>query len=245
MCLLSCKQTEYSYPHDRKVANETGMPNDSLEFYFSMFEPFDSSQYRFVKDTSWQEYVSTNLYALKEPILYNDYLGKEQYRFLWLRSFDLPMVFTIANDNGKITLTTKKLDRQPRFYDLRYVDMPNMDSTYSAQGYQLTTEIDTLKSGKTEIVTVVKGDRKANIFYNSTKTVTKQSWYNFKKLLDEAKFWNLKPYDWAGDTDGAAWVIEAHTKQAYKYIVRQSPSGKIRKIGEMLIVLSGLEEEIY
>jgi hypothetical protein len=94
-------------------------------------------------------------------------------------------------------------------------------------------------------VTTVKGDRRADIIYNSTKTLTKQNWYSFKKLLDEAKFWNLKPYDWAGDTDGAMWVIEAHTNRAYKYIVRQSPSGKIRKIGEMLIKLSGQDEEIY
>lgn len=245
MCFLSCKHSAYPYPQARKVANEKGKVNDSLQFYFSTFEPFDSSQYQFVKDTFWQQYLSANLYALKEPVLYNDYLGKDQYRFLWLRSFHLPMAFTIANDNEKITLTTKKLDRQPRFYDQRYVDMPDMDSTYIAQGYQLTKEVDTLKSGKTEVVTTVKGDRRADIIYNSTKTLTKQNWYSFKKLLDEAKFWNLKPYDWAGDTDGAMWVIEAHTNRAYKYIVRQSPSGKIRKIGEMLIKLSGQDEEIY
>jgi hypothetical protein len=203
MCLLSCKHVAYPYPQDRKVANGKGMLNDSLQFYFSTFEPFDSSQYRFVKDTFWQQYLSANLYAFKEPVLYNDYLGKEQYRFLWLRTFHLPMVFTIANDNGKIILTTKKLDRQPLFYDERYVDMPDRDSTYMAQGYQLTKELDTLQDGKTEIVTVVKGDRKANIVYNSTKTLTKEKWYNFKKRLDEAKFWNLTPYDWAGDTDGS------------------------------------------
>ena len=245
VCILSCGRKTYNYPQNRTVANEKGMLSDSLGFYFSTFEPSDSSQNEFVRDTFWQKYLSTNLYAFKEPVLYNDYLGKEQYRFLWLRSFHLPMVFTIVNANGDITLTTKKLDRQPLFQDERYVDMPDIDSNYIAQGYQLTKEIDTVEKGRTELVTVIKADRKANIIYDSTKTLIKEDWSHFLKLLSEAKFWNLKPYDWAGHTYGAMWVIEAHTKEGYKYLVRQSPSGKIRQMGELLITLSGLKEEIY
>jgi hypothetical protein len=245
VCFLSCDQTTYNYQQNRKVANEKGMLNDSLGFYFSTFEPIDSSQYEFVRDTFWQKYLSTNLYAFKEPVLYNDYLGMEQYRFLWLRSFHLPMIFTIANAKGDITLTTKKLDRQPLFQDKLYVDMPDRDSYYIAQGYQLIKKIDTVEKGKTEIVTTVKADRKANIIYDSTKTLTKEDWSYFLKLLNEAKFWNLKPYEWAGNNDGAVWTIEANTRKGYKYLVRQSPSGKIRKMGELLITLSGLKEEIY
>jgi hypothetical protein len=155
------------------------------------------------------------------------------------------MVFTITNDNGKITLTTKKLDRRPRFRNLSYVNIPDWDSTYSAMGYQLIKEVDTLENGKKEVVTVVKGDRKANIIYDSTKVLSAKDWKHFEKLLNEANFWNVIPFDWAGDTDGAAWVIEANTKKRYKYIVRQSPGGRLGEAGKLLIELSGLKEEIY
>ncbi|MDQ3681850.1 MAG: hypothetical protein M3352_02105 [Bacteroidota bacterium] len=245
VCFIACKQTSYHYPQNREVSNEKGILNDSLGLYFSTFEPFDSSQLEFVNDTFWQNYFSANLYAFKEPILYNDYLGGEIYRFLWLRSFHLPMVFTLANDNEKITFTTKKLDRQPLFEDQRYVDIPEWDSNYIAQGYQPINEINTLKNRKPGIVTVVKADLKAKLIYDSTKILTQKDWNRFKKILRDAKFWSLTPYDWAGNTDGAAWIIEANTKNRYKYIVRQSPTGKLREIGQLMLELSGLKEEMY
>lgn len=244
-CLIACKQASYDYPRNRQIANEKGILNDSLGFYFTAIEPLDSSQVEFVKNSTWQNNFSVHLYAFKEPILYNDYLGKERYRFLWLRSFHSPMVFIIANDNGNITLTTKKLDRRPRYRDDRYVNLPYWDSTYSAMGYQLIKEVDTLEDGKSEIVTVIKGDRKANIIYNSTKLLSTKDWRRFEKLLNEANFWNEIPFDWAAEMDGATWVIEANTKKRYKYIVRQSPGGKLREAGKFLIELSGLNEEIY
>lgn len=189
--------------------------------------------------------MSTNLYALKEPILYNDYLGKEQYRFLWLRSFHLPMVFTIANDNEKITLHTKKLDRQPMFEDYSYApDNPSEDSSYVRQGYKVIKQLDS-SEGKPEWITVIKADRRANITYDSTKNLTISDWNRFETLLSNANFWNIKPYDWAGHTDGATWIIEAHSQNRYRYIVRQSPEGDIHEIGKFLIDLSGVKEEIY
>ena len=242
---VSCTQISYHYPKDRNVANEKGMLIDSLGFYFSKFEPFDSSQTEFVRDSFWQNYLSTNLYALKEPVLYNDYLGKVQYRFLWLRSFHLPMVFTIVNDNEKIILTTKKLDRQPLFEDYLYSpDDPSEDSSYARRGYKIMKQLDS-SEGKPEWITVIKADRRANIVYDSTKNLAIADWDHFGTLLKKANFWNIKPYDWAGHTDGAMWIIEAHFPDRYRYIVRQSPSGNIQEIGKFLIDMSGLHEEIY
>jgi hypothetical protein len=245
VCFMACKQTTYHYPQNRELANDKGMLHDSLNYYFSTFEPFDSSQFEFVKDAFWQNYFSATLYAFKEPILYNDHLGRELYRLLWLRSFHSPMVFTIANANGKVTLTTKKLDRHPLIRNEHYVDIPEWDSNYITQGYQLIKEIDTLENGKTEVITIVKADRKANIIYDSTRILTQNDWYKFKEILSEAKFWNLAAYEWEGIADGSAWVIEANTTNRYKYIVRQSPAGKLRKVGKLLVDLSGLNEEIY
>jgi len=243
---VSCNQSDYNYPRIPEIANENGLPKDSLAFYYSTFEPVDTTQIEFARDTFWQTYFSTNLYAFKEPILFNNYLGHDIYRFLWLRSFHLPIVFSLADSNGVITLTTKKLDRQPLYRDYAYSpDDPKQDSIYREQGYKLIKQIDTLENGKTDNYTIVKADRRGYIIYDSTITLTATDWSRFKKLLEETKFWSLAPYYWAGHTDGAAWIIEAHTKKKYKYIVRQSPDGKLRELGELLVELSGLKEEIY
>lgn len=244
---VSCNQSDDNYPRIPEITNENGLPKDSLAFYYSTIEPVDTTQIEFVRDTFWQTYLSTNLYAFKEPILFNNYLGHDIYRFLWLRSFHLPMVFSLADSNGVITLTTKKLDRQPLYRDKAYSpgDEPELDSIYRKQGYKLINQIDTLENGKTDHYTVVKADRRGYIIYDSTITLTETNWSRFKKLLEEAKYWSSTPYYWTGHTDGADWIIEAHTKKKYKYIVRQSPDGKLREMGELLVELSGLKEEIY
>jgi hypothetical protein len=239
---LSCKQNNYKYPQDRTIADEHGVLKDSLGFYFSIYEPFDSSQNKVVGDTSWQQSLSATLAAFGEPVLFNDYLGKEQYRFLWARSFDVPMVLTIAKANGEITLTTKKLNVYPLPMYV-YIDSADWSAEYVERGYQLMRKTFTYSDGETEELTVAKKPR-AEITYESTKTLTKEDWQHFTKLLADAEFWNLKAYYWAGYADGDLWLIEANTKKGYKFLIRQSPSGKIRKIGKLLIKLSGLKERM-
>lgn len=244
--LVACNHTEYSYPRIPKIQTENGLPKDSLAFYYSTFEPLDSTQIEFVRDTFMQTYFSANLYAFKEPILFNNYLGRDIYRFLWLPSFNLPMVFSLSDSNGIITLRTKKLDRQPLFRDYRYAPAdPKEDSMFIKRGYPITKEIDTFENGMIDTTTVVKADRKGYIIYDSAIILTKTDWSRFKKLFEETKFWSLTPYSWSGNTDGAAWIIEAHTKKKYRFIVRQSPGGKIRELGELLVELSRLKEKLY
>jgi hypothetical protein len=243
--LFSCKQATPHYPEKRGLTDAKGFPNDSLAFYFSPIQPIDSGQLQFIKDSFWQNYFSATLYAFKEPVLYNAYLGKEQYRFLWLRSFHLPIVFTISNDHSNIMLTVKQLDRRPRFSE-RYSDMaPDEEAASRAIGYQIIKDTVTLQNGKVEVFTKVKADRRADIIYDSTKTLSQEDWNHFKELLDNANFWTLLPWQWGGAADGAVWMFEANTKQGYKYVGRQSPGGKIKDIGVFLINLSGLKEEIY
>jgi hypothetical protein len=243
---VSCNYADNNYPRITEIQNENGLPKDSLAFYFSTFEPVDSTQIEFVKDTFWQTYLSTNLYAFKEPILFNNYLGHDIYRFLWLRSFHLPMIFSLSDSKGIVTLRTKKLDRQPLYKDYGYSpDDPAKDSMYMKLGYKIRKEIDTLDNGKTDAFTVVKADRIGYIIHDSTINLSETDWSRIKKLLEEIKFWSLTPYYWAGHTDGATWIIEAHTKNKYRYIVRQSPNGKLRELGELFVELSGLKEEIY
>ncbi len=244
ICFISCKQSTYHYPNNRQISDENGLPKDSLASYFSTFEPFDSTQNEFLKASFLQDYFTTVLYAFKEPILYNDYLGKERYRFLWIPSFQTPMVFTLFNDAGIISLNTKKLDRQPRTKDLRYPENPDWDSDYSVTGHELIKEVDTLENGKTEIMTRIKG-RFAKIIYDSTRIFSKAEWEQFERLLTKAYFWNVSAYEPSGAADGAFWILEANTRMRYKYIEREMPNDNIMDIGRFLVELSGLKIKLY
>lgn len=244
ICSISCKQSTFKYQKNRQVSDENGLPKDSLGFYFSTFEPIDSSQYKFLNDSFRQNYFTTMLYAFKEPILYNDYLGKDRYRFLWLPSFHKPMVFTILNDGGKISLNTKKLDRQPLTEDLRYPENHERDNDYSLIGHELIKEVDTLENGKTEIVTRIKG-RFANIIYDSTRILSKGEWEHFEELLTKANFWTVSAFEPSGAADGAFWILEANTRKRYKYIEREMPNDNIMDIGRFLVDLSGLKIKLY
>lgn len=244
VCFISCKHSTFQYPKNRQVSDKNGLPKDSLGFYFSTFEPIDSSQYKFLKDSFRQDYFTTVLYAFKEPILYNDYLGKERYRFLWLPSFQTPMVFTFLNDAGIISLNTKKLDRQPRTEDLRYPENPDRESDYSLTGHELIKEVDTIENGKTEIMTRIKG-RFAKIIYDSTRILSKAEWEHFEGLLTKANFWTVSTYKPSGAADGAFWILEANTRKRYKYIEREMPNDNIMNIGRFLADLSGLKLKLY
>jgi hypothetical protein len=101
----------------------------------------------------------------KEPILSKDYVGYTIYRFLWLRSFHQPVVFTLHNQDGQIWLITKMLDRQPRCYDDRIGGISEEDKAeYIKKGYL----VDKKESGLMARI----ADRKANITYNNNIAVS-------------------------------------------------------------------------
>jgi hypothetical protein len=58
-----------------------------------------------------EHWYSTNLATMKEPSLYEQRTDKnvEQYRFLWLRTFDKPIAVRIQKDNAGVTLRVIRL----------------------------------------------------------------------------------------------------------------------------------------
>jgi hypothetical protein len=108
---LSCNKQfdeQKNYPQDTTVSNPQGVPKDSMTFYFPSIIKTDS---QFVKnDIKYPKWRSTLLYHFKEPILFNYFLGHEVYRFLWLRSFNTPMVFSLNKEGNNVWLIVKKLD---------------------------------------------------------------------------------------------------------------------------------------
>ncbi len=97
----NCKKTE---------SNDLVFPKNDTESYFDFREKFSLQINENEISEFENEWYSSMLYSLKEPIL-KDYKGeKEIYRFTWLRTFHHPVSITVINDNNKVTITTKVLD---------------------------------------------------------------------------------------------------------------------------------------
>ena len=210
------------------------LPKDSLAFYF----PVPSFSDRPSADSFVQNWYSSALYSFKEPLLSQNYVGYNIYRFLWLRSFHRPVVFTLHNNKGHVWLNTKMLDRQPRFHVDRIGGISNEQrGKYIEEGYFVDK--------KEPDLLIRKPDRKANIIYNNNTSLSEQEWDQFEELLIKVNFWKLPIDIDDGSNDGAQWIIEAHLKNKYHFVDYHSPDGDYKELGIFLIKLSKLKEEIY
>jgi hypothetical protein len=192
-------------------------------------------------DTFLLNWFSSALYAAEEPILHNYYLGHDIYRFLWLRSFHRPVVFSLHKNGDQVWMTTKMLDKQPNFMEMVYVhhDHPEIDTDGNIE----LAELD--QPNGLVIDSISTADRKATIVLNETKQLSKREWEEFEQLLIDCSYWSLEPHVERMGLDGSEWTLEAHLKNRYWLVNRWSPEGDIRRAGEYLIVKSGLKEDIY
>jgi hypothetical protein len=243
--LVSCFRTKPekdNYPKNQSISDNQGKPKDSLTFYFPASIQLDTNIVTTEIDTFMLNWFSSALYAAKEPILYNYYLGHDIYRFLWLRSFNRPVIISLHKDRTKVWLTTKQLNKEPEFLDeYTPVDFVPPKLLPNEEGY--TTEVVKTKKHKRELIK--KADRKANITFNQTISLTKKEWTEFETLLNSCSFWTSKPcIDFSG-CDGSRWIIEGQLNNKYWFINRWSPRDNFRNAGEYLIKKSGLNEKIY
>jgi hypothetical protein len=234
--LASCNtSTKPSQGNTMPLADTLDLPKDSLAFYFPLNSLSDEAHV----DSFVQNWYSSALYSFREPLLSKDFVGHNIYRFLWLRSFHRPVVFTFHKKDGQVWLNTKMLDRQPSFRDERIGGVPKeRQEEYFKDGYVVD---------KNEPDLLVRiADRKANIVYNNNIALSDKEWNEFEELLAKANFWKLPTNIDDGSTDGASWVIEAHLKNKYHVVDYHSPyNNEFEKAGLFIIKLSGLKEEVY
>ena len=237
-CNKISEKTYNYYPEDSSISTIDGIPNDSLLFYFPDLIKKDSVNIEAGLDTFMLNWYSSALYCAKESILYNYYLGHDVYRFLWLRSFHRPVIFSLHKEKNKVWLTTKILDRQPQFLDETYVHFspPIIDGE----------EADYETLDREQVVdSIVKADRKANLILSQAKQLSAKEWEEFEFLLNTCSFWDMKPYEENHGLDGSEWIIEGHLKNKYWFVCRWSPKDGIKTVGIYLIEKSGIKEEIY
>ena len=240
---LCCINKDYS--NERDEADTKGIPSDSLQSYFSTYEPFDSSQIVLLKDSFLIDYVSSSLYAFREPVWHNNNFDKDQYRLLWLPSLEpYPVIFILSKEKDVVSITTKTLDRHPLTQDVRYKHGHQWDQDYLAQGHELIIENDTLADGQIRKMTLVKG-RFAKIKSNQKRLLTNRDWQYFNKLIGEADFMNMQTFVEHDSMDQDFCSIEANTKQGYKLVFRNRPEPKLIKICEFLANKSGMNISFY
>jgi len=236
LLISGCKKAEkpeYIYPNDPKISDASGVPIDSLTYYFpSVIKTKDTIVTTGISP-SQQNWYASDLYAAKEPILFNYYTGNDLYRFTWIRSFHLPVIISIQRDKNKVWMITKELDRHPQFTKITYSHTNLLDVVKHNIS---TTDI---------IDSIVGPNRFAEFKINKKKELALKDWYEFESLLDRCKFRKMLPVDSEPGCDGAEWIIEGHLSDRYWFVNRWSPRGNFRACGEYLIKLSGLKEEIY
>ena len=237
-CNIKKKPAEFN---TKLFADTLSLPKDSLGFYYPAKIFSDKPSL----DSFVQNWYSSALYSFKEPLLSQNYIGHDVYRFLWLRSFHRPVVFTLQKMDSKIGLTTKMLDKQPMFHDDHFIANDSIFSKGEKQEY-INAGYSIKKRRPHYLVYEKKADRTANIIYNRKQYLSIDDWNKFEQLLLKANFWKLPTNIDDGSTDGAQWIIEGHLKRRYHVVNSHGPlTDGYGELGVFLIKLSGLDETIY
>lgn len=231
--VISCQEEISNYPQDAALSDLSGQPTDSFQYYFPGKILSDTGAIDSNMDTFKLKWYSTALFVFDEPILFNYYQGHDIYRFLYIRSFDPPLVISLHRNDEEVWLSVKKLDRSPRFIDYYQPDTTSYPPN------------DTSESLIAPRYTLIKADRKANIVLNEKKVLSENEWTKFDSLLTACQFRTLPPTKDQMGIDGSQWIIESHLKSGYYFVERRTPKDKFRDCGKYLLELSGLEEDVY
>jgi len=232
---------EYEYPQDSIISDRNGFPRDSFPDYFpdsiryvvkdSILFSKDSLEIPYWKLKEDDDFIfnriwfSSCLYAAKEPILYNYYLGYDRYRLLWIRSFHLPIIITFSKQGRRAFLEIKKLSKHPQFIEGHIIGSFDEESGFVVDS-------------------IMKIDWSADFLINEIKEVPTVEWNKFRNLLESVDFYRRIPVGGSLGLDGSQWTIEVHHKNKYWFGNRWSGS-YVRECGKFLVELSGLNEEIY
>ncbi|TGE04696.1 hypothetical protein EU556_21165 [Hymenobacter fodinae] len=264
--LASCSSPTASapaYPQNPAVSDALGHPRDTTTFYFPAA---DSLHDKYLPKSQWPETrlntdirfancayeLVRNSYILtyfQAPVLSNYYLGQSIYRFLWLRSFDRPVLLTLYKGNTGLAIRTQILDKYPNFEDRRPEHPDSLLPSTSAYRKAYTQKIyrQFLHDPKYQ-AWVAEGKRRARqITKEETMVaVTSEQWQHFQSLLKTGKFNLLQSCQPdPGTLDGATWLLEAHQAGGYHMVSRHSPTktDDFRKTCEYLLDLSSVRNE--
>jgi hypothetical protein len=248
--LISCQQQFTSehgidYFNDSNLSTNTGTIIDSSRFFL----PPDSMLLTLWNntriDTFKLKWFSANYLCFKEPILYNHYLGYENYRFLWIRSFHRPVLIKVIKAK-KVAITTKILENQPAFMSEIYLPEYRPHDNNRGEVGTFITDLVSLKQEFPNADSIVVPKYNTKVVLDTTYYLSPKQWSKLKELLDSCQFWTLKSTKTILGFDGSEWILEGQSQNKYKFVVRWCPEGSFEKCCEYLIELSAAKsEKIY
>ncbi len=204
---------------------------------------------KYYKDITWIDTkidsFDLKIYSLylsnfNAPILYNYYLGYDNYRFLWIRSFHCAVLITLEK-KGNITINTKILKTRPNIWTTIYNPFGKKNSI----GEKIMTGQD-ISSAKKEYPfadSIVLPKSKVAIALDTTCILSKSQWDRFVGLVDSCEFWKLNAYNKEMGCDGAEWLLEGQNAEKYHFVTRWSPNDMYMRCCEYLIKLSAAKNE--
>ncbi|GAB2784212.1 hypothetical protein GCM10027175_23430 [Hymenobacter latericoloratus] len=193
--------------------------------------------------------ASENLYCFGAPVLSNYYLGTDTYRFLWLRSFQRPVLLTLQHRPDGSILRTQLLTKwailpKTKLSEIIFA-LPNSTPTQleklraEHKAQQQDPEIQHQLAEKNQPAVQV-------IAQETTVAVTLEQEQHFHTLLQDSHFQLLPACQSSPDMlDGAYWVLESHQASGYHMVFRYSPdeADGFRKACEYLLDLSSARNE--
>lgn len=228
-----------AYLQDSKISDQTGNPKDSSVYFLpmnmNMNMNFKDSEINIGMDPFMSKWMSSMLHFTKEPILYNSYLGKDIFRLLYVDN--RPVVISMINDHGKITLTTKVLNHaldpnKPGKHISFYCSYDNKKTTKDGDLYYgyIVNDI---------ILQPLK------IILNRTKVLSAKEWDKFNAKLDSIDYFNMIPTDEGVMDNGSRKdiVLESHSKEKYWMVHRKSYDYNLMKCCQYLIELSNIKDD--
>ncbi|WBO86022.1 hypothetical protein [Hymenobacter yonginensis] len=250
-----------SYPQNPAISDAQGHPRDSTTFYFpaadSLPATYVSKSKRptsYVIDesvmncTDEMKYASYALTYFKAPVLSNYYLGTDTYRFLWLRSFHLPVLLTLSANEEGASLRTQVLDKKPGFHMLTVQHPDSLSPTVTAGERTRAQKYYTQTMADPEFIrSVAEGKRRAQLIDSADTVlpVTHQQLQHFRQLLAQYQFQRTSACQPVLMLDGAYWLLEAHQASGYNMVARRSPdeTDGFHKACEYLLDLSSARGE--
>ena len=207
LLVVSCtcdqkKPVNYPYPQKVTISSPTGKTFNSLIAYFPDSVFYDSVYKAVQLDKFAEDEFSAILFAAKEPILHNYYLGKPVYRLVRNGGLIQPHVFTFYEKNRRYWMTTKMLDHIPEV---------------------LNELVKSISPNDIKLDSIIKRDIKANLLVNKTKELTIKEWAEFKRLILTLDPNELQPVyqsaiGYSGRCDNSFPFFEIHESNRYRFI---------------------------
>jgi hypothetical protein len=236
--IIACSSKD---PSEYPESFTDSLPKDSLAMYYHPFDPYDSTQTEFI-NSGWNKYASIYLYYFGEPILQHN--GPDIFRFVWMRSFHNPMIFTIKEEYARYILRIKKFDNIPQKDDIPVTS--DQAYHYKNLGHDIDTGLVSFGDNIPDTILMIRGYFfKPNLEIDTTIILSNKDYRNLENLLTHANFWTVPSFMPQDGTDGSGWVFEYRKDNRYKFLFRHSPQNEIFEIGKWLVEISRLDEELY